>query len=150
MGQEGEECHICRSPNSEQQALSLSRLGAGKRLWQGKQKRPRTGRGWKMRQRAPHHWFANRQTRQETYPGLDTNRLQRKGEGEKDMNVFVAIRTTQKTPNQPAICTHRIEGVSTPTSDRISQLYQEKILDLKTANATAHLSSWLSYTAMVS
>lgn len=48
-----------------------------------------------------------KQTRQETYPGLDTNRLQRKGEGEKDMNVFVAIRTTQKTPNQPEIYTHR-------------------------------------------
>lgn len=44
--------------------------------------------------------------RQETYPGLDTNRLQRKGEGEKDMNVFLAIIKTKRNPtNQQPIHT---------------------------------------------
>lgn len=47
-------------------------------------------------------------------------------------------KNTQPTSN---LYTQRIEGVSTPTSDRISQLYQEKTADLKTANAMAHLLS---------
>lgn len=45
--------------------------------------------------------------------------MQRKGEGEKDMNVFVAIRKTQKTQPISNLYTHRI-GVSTPASDKIS------------------------------
>lgn len=105
MGQEGEEHHIWRSLSCEQQVLSLSRLGAGKRLWQGKQKRAGTGREGKMRQRAPHHWFSDRQDRKHILDWIPTG-CRGRGKGKRIWMFLLPSEQHKKHPtNQKSIHT---------------------------------------------